>query len=254
MTYTMLGFCRRTGEIGLSSATTSIAVGARLGQWIVGRGREWMIASQAVARPGLGFEAGDLLSGGFGFDELERTLARADPHLAHRQIGIIEKNGPSFVFTGEKASAWKGHVALGDGLAVGNYLAGAGVVRAMADGFATDAGAPLAERLIRALERGRDAGGQADAEGRHKPELSAFVRVFSSTADPFVYGGGRSALLDLRVDFDTDAVGRLRRLCEDCRPLRAAYELRARDPEAYARRASNWELDLYQRRGPKAPG
>jgi uncharacterized Ntn-hydrolase superfamily protein len=166
--------------------------------------------------------------------------------MAYRQIGIIEKNGPSFVFTGVKASVWKGHRALADGLAVGNYLAGAAVVEAMADGFAADAEAPLAERLVHALERGRDAGGQADAMG-HKPELSAFVRVFNSASDPFVYGRGRSALLDLRVDFDPDAVGRLRRLYEDCRSLRPAYELRARDPAAYSRRSSSWEMELYEK-------
>jgi uncharacterized Ntn-hydrolase superfamily protein len=207
-----------------------------------------MIASQAVARPGLGFEAGDLLVGGTPFEALEAALSRADPHLAWRQIGIVEKNGPSFVHTGAEASDWKGHVALPDGLAVGNGLAGAGVVAAMARAFAADPGEPLAERLLRALEGGAAAGGQADASGRHKLELSAVVRVFDRAADPFVYGGGgRSAVLDLRIDYDPDAVGRLRGLWEDCRPLRAAYELRARDPAAYARQSSGWEAAMHDR-------
>jgi len=247
MTYTMLGFCRRTGEIGLSSATSSIAVGARLGQRVVAGGREWMIASQAVARPGLGCEAADLIAGGTGFDRLEGALRKADPHLEWRQIGIIEKNGPSFVFTGDRASVWKGHVALDDGLAVGNYLAEPGVVEAMAAGFGADPEAPLAERLVHALERGAAAGGQADPAGNHKLELSSFVRVFDSAADPFVYGaGGRTAVLDLRIDYDPDSVGRLRRLYEDCRPLRAAYELRSRDPDAFGRRSS-WEADMHDK-------
>lgn len=249
MTYTVLGICTKTGDIGIASATVSIAVGARLGQWVVAGDSEWMIASQAVARPGLGFEAGDLLAAGTPFDRLEEELARADPHLTYRQIGIIDKAGESFVYTGDKAHDWKGHVA-GDGFVVlGNFLAGSDVTEAMAHGFAAAPDEPLAERLIRALEGGRDAGGQADDEGRHEPELSAFVRVFNSTADAFVYGNGRSPLLDLRVDYDPHAINKLRVLFEDCRPLRATYELRATDPKAYLSRAAHWEKDLYEAHG-----
>lgn len=249
MTYTVLGFCPRSGDIGLASTTVSIAVGARLGQWVTAGEREWMIASQAIARPGLGFEAGDLLAAGTSFDRLEAELAKADAFLAYRQIGVIEKGGGSFVYTGDRAHDWKGHIA-GDGfVALGNVLAGPRVIEAMAAGFASGAGESLAERLIRALEGGRDAGGQADADGGHEPELSAFVRVFNSGADAFVYGGGRSPVLDLRVDYDPHAVEKLRRLFEDCRPLRAAYELRARDPEAYLERAARWEMDLFETRG-----
>ncbi len=249
MTFTVLGTCRQSGDIGLASATTSIAVGARLGQWAVADGQEWMIASQAVARPGLGFEAADLLSSGTPFDSLEATLAQADSYLAYRQIGVIAKDGKNFVYTGPQASDWKGHVA-GDGfVAFGNLLAGPQVVDAMAAGFRSDPGQPLAERLLRAIEGGRDAGGQADADGRHQPELSAFVRVFNSGADAFTYGNGRSPLLDLRVDYDPHAVEKLRGLFEDCRPLRETYELRAKDPEAYLARAAHWEMDLFEGKG-----
>ncbi|MFP6745438.1 MAG: DUF1028 domain-containing protein, partial [Alphaproteobacteria bacterium] len=51
MTFSIMGYCERTGEIGIASATTSIAVGARLGQRVKAGGREWMVAPQAVARP-----------------------------------------------------------------------------------------------------------------------------------------------------------------------------------------------------------
>ena len=52
MTFSIMGFCGRTGEIGIASGTSSIAVGARLGQRVEAGDREWMVASQAVARPG----------------------------------------------------------------------------------------------------------------------------------------------------------------------------------------------------------
>jgi hypothetical protein len=85
------------------------------------------------------------------------------------------------------------------------------------------------------------------------PELSAFVRVFGREADRFVYGDGRSPVLDLRVDFDLDPIGRLRGLFDDCQPLRASYELRARDPEAYLRQTSFFELDLAERHRAASP-
>lgn len=246
MTFTVMGYCDTTGEIGIASATTSIAVGARLGQRVVAGGREWMVASQAVARPGLGFEAADLLAAGTDYDGLECLLAAKDPGLAYRQLAVIERGGDAWVFTGEQAHHWKGD-AQGPGfVAFGNGLAGAATVEGMAAGFAGAAGEPLAERLVRALEGGRDGGGQADEAGAHQPELSAFVRVFDSGADAFVYGGGRSAVLDLRIDYDADAVTALRALYARCKPLRDDYELRGRDPAAYLARAANWEMALFE--------
>lgn len=248
MTFAMLGYCRRTGEIGMAAATCSIATGARIAHRVVAGDREWVLVSLARARPGLGFEAADALATGVGYGDLAAALARQDPYLAYRQLGVLERHGPCFVYSGPKADDWKGHVETHDGLAIGNYLADGGVVRAMADRFAADTEAPLAERLIRALEGGRDSGGQADETGAHEPELSSFVRVFNGTADPYVYGKGRSAVIDLRIDFDIDAVGALRRLHEDLKPMRAAYELRARDPEGYFKLPiAGWEKELFER-------
>ena len=246
MTFAVMGFCDRGGEIGIASATTAIAVGARLGQRVVAGGREWMVASQAVARPGLGFEAADLLCAGTAMAELESRLAEKDPGLAYRQLAVIERGGESWVFTGERAHHWKGHVAGPGCVAFGNGLAGSATVEGMAAGFAGGAGEPLAERLVRALEGGRDGGGQADQAGAHQPELSAFVRVFDASADGFVYGAGRSAVLDLRIDYHADAVTELRALYERCKPLREDYELRGRDPAAYLERATNWEITLFE--------
>jgi len=243
VTFTMLGWCARAGEIGLSSATTSIAVGARLGQWVRSGERQWMIASQAVARPGLGFEAGDLLEAGIGVESLEGELAKLDPALSYRQIGIIEGGGEAWVYTGADANHWKGQAVTTGGLAFGNMLAGEATVTGMVAGFDRDPSLSLAERLLCAIEGGRDGGGQADENGVHQPELSAFVRVFKADGDPFVYGTGRSPVLDLRVDHDPEAVGALRRLFEAARPLREAYELRARDPAAYVKTSGSWETD-----------
>jgi uncharacterized Ntn-hydrolase superfamily protein len=62
--------------------------------------------------------------------------------------------------------------------------------------------APLEERLIIALEGGRDGGGQA-TNGIHRPERSAWLRVVDRGDVPEI---------DLRVDLHTDTVAELRRL------------------------------------------
>lgn len=243
MTFTMLGRCNRTGEIGLSSATTSIAVGARLGQWFRANGKQWIVASQAVARPGLGWEAGDLLTAGVGYDALEGELAKSDSHLSYRQLGVLDSNGHNWVFTGADNHAWMGHAATEGGVALGNMLAGEATVAGMIAGFDSDPDASLAERLLRAIEGGRDGGGQAD-EGVHQPELSAFVRVLDTNGDAHVYGsGGRTPVLDLRVDHDPDAVTALRQVFEAARPLREAYEQRASDPIGYLKTGGSWETE-----------
>jgi uncharacterized Ntn-hydrolase superfamily protein len=65
-----------------------------------------------------------------------------------------------------------------------------------------DPQAPLHERLLCALEGGRDAGGQAN-EGEHWTERSAWLRVVGQLDWPMV---------DLRVDLSTSAVTELRRI------------------------------------------
>lgn len=67
----------------------------------------------------------------------------------------------------------------------------------------------LEDRLVRALEAGRDAGGQADGE------RSAALFVIADHACP---------LFDLRVDLALEPTGELRRAFEWYRPLAVFYE------------------------------
>jgi uncharacterized Ntn-hydrolase superfamily protein len=93
-------------------------------------------------------------------------------------------------------------------------------VRAMLAGFEGGAGQPLAERLLRALEAARDAGGQRGADGP-LPERSAAVKVHHVEAHP---------LVDLRVDLSADAITELRRGFEEWQRMAPYYELRWRSP------------------------
>ena len=77
------------------------------------------------------------------------------------------------------------------------------------------------ERLLCALEAGRDAGGQATESGEPLAERSAVLMV---RGDDVVED------LDLRVDASDDAIGDLRRVHAAYVPYLPYYHLRARDP------------------------
>jgi uncharacterized Ntn-hydrolase superfamily protein len=80
---------------------------------------------------------------------------------------------------------------------------------------------PLEDRLLMALEGGRDAGGQMSA-GRKRPERSAWIRVT---------GGRELPEIDVRVDLLHDrTVAELRRVLEAFKQRRDYYEARCTHP------------------------
>tara|TARA_B100001123_G_C14452857_1_gene687272 strand:- start:22 stop:372 length:351 start_codon:yes stop_codon:yes gene_type:complete len=100
-------------------------------------------------------------------------------------------------------------------------LAGQPTVTAIAHAFQHSAGADLAERLLGALEAGRDAGGQAGMGGTHLPVRSAALMI---------KGDDINRDIDLRVDMHDDAVTELRRVYTGYALYIDYYALRARDP------------------------
>ena len=112
---------------------------------------------------------------------------------------------------------------------MGNFLAGRHVVDSMASTCRETASEPLAERLLRTLEAGRDAGGQADANGRHARERSAAIRVVGSTDASHVHDAA-VAPIDLRIDLHADAVTALRELYVVCAKVPTYNALRSSRP------------------------
>ena len=89
-----------------------------------------------------------------------------------------------------------------------------------------DAHEPLAERLMRAVEAGRDAGGQPEGQN------SAALLVHG--AEPF-------PLVDLRVDLHDQPEAELRRLWDWFRPMVPYYVQRALTPTVP--RWWQWRMD-----------
>ena len=80
----------------------------------------------------------------------------------------------------------------------------------------------MAERLLSALEAGRDAGGQFDPERGRVPEVFATLIVFD--------GKQPWPQVDLRVELDLHAIARLRRLWEQSRRLDPMLSAMYSDP------------------------
>lgn len=132
-------------------------------------------------------------------DALETIRAR-DPDREKRQVIIIDAAGRTAAFTGQETVGWRGHL-IGEGYVVaGNMLVGSRVIKAMSDSFERGKSS-LAERLLKALEAGQDAGG--DKRGRMSAALLVADERWTSSGRP---------LLDLRVDAHPSPVEELRRV------------------------------------------
>ena len=214
-TYTVVGHCARTRRLGVGIATHSLAVG---GYALKVQSNVGAVASQAYADPRLIPIAMRLLRTGFSAPEVIQELATSDQYYDYRQVGVADRDGGVAVHTGAETTSWAGHV-VGDGfVTMGNCLAGEHVVHAMANAFSTSEEEDLEERLLRAIEAGRDAGGQ---QHPMKERSAALV----------VYELETYALIDLRVDVHDDAVTELRRAYGVYKPyIPLYYQLRVKEP------------------------
>ncbi|MSO75800.1 MAG: DUF1028 domain-containing protein [Alphaproteobacteria bacterium] len=217
MTYTILGRCGRTGEIGIAIATYSLAVGS-LCPAIAGGGG--VVSSQAFVNPELRRLGLEYLRQGRSAAETLGALLAVDPHIEFRQLLVLDGEGRGAGHTGTRTRPWTGHRVGAGYVIAGNVLASEKVLDAMARSFEGAIAGDLDDRLLRALEAGRDAGGQAGSAG-HLPERSAVLMVAGPAPDD---------LLDLRVDLHGDAVTQLRAVREEYAPYRAFHRLRHVDP------------------------
>ena len=219
-TFTIMGRCSSTGQLGIGIATYSLAVGAYCP---VVKPNIGAVSSQAYANPHLGILSMRLLELGFKPEKILKEMQDQDPYFSYRQIGIIDRNGTSACHTGPDTRPWAGHL-VGDGfVAMGNVLAGQHVVEGISGAFAEAKSESLDERLLRGLEAGRDAGGQQrpGPDGKHLTERSAALIVYDLDDVP---------LIDLRVDAHATAVEELRRIHGLYAPYADYVKLRSEDP------------------------
>lgn len=212
MTFSLLGRCVATGQIGAAVTTSSIAVGSRVAFCAPGIGG---VLTQHRTDPRLGPRGVELLRSGCTAEETLAALVAGTPHAAWRQIGVLDATGRSAAFSGGRVKLEMSEVVSPNVVAVGNILSNHRVTAAMATAF-NDTRGPLAHRLVRGLEAGLEAGGE------HGPVRSASVIVYGEYSFP---------LVDLRVDWHETPIAELRALWERYAPMVDDYVLRAIDPD-----------------------
>ena len=207
-TFTAIARCPDSGKLGIATATRSLAVGSRVPHV---RQRLGAVAIMAIADPRLGKLALRLLEMGYKAPAVVAELVAADPQCEYRQLGVIDADGFAAARTGQHNRDWAGHHVRDNFIALGNVLVGEQVLDAIEAGYNAQPDAPFEERLMLALEAGRDAGGQ------HGGQNSSALRVYDDR--PF-------ARVDLRVDHHEEPVAELRRVWEAYKPAIEYYALR----------------------------
>lgn len=215
MTFSLIGRCQRTGMFGVAITTSSICVASRC-PWA--RADVGAVSTQNVTDPSIGPKAFDLMAAGAAAPDALRQVIAANKFPEYRQVTIIDRQGRTAHHSGAKVLG-TGAVAEGkDCIAAGNLLKSRDVPKAMAGAFAEQPSLHLAERLLRGLEAGLAAGGEAG------PVKSAGLLVVHEQIWP---------LVDLRVDWsDEGPIPALRRLWQLYEPQMKDYVTRALDPRS----------------------
>ncbi len=213
MTFSLSARCPRTGMFGIAVSSSSICVASRCGVWA--RAGTGVIASQNITDPRLGAIGLDLLARGQSAQSAIDEMAASNEYPEFRQLAAVDRDGGTGHFSGAKTLGLN-RVAEGSGcVAAGNILGSDTVPAKMEEAFEASPGNHLADRLLRALEAGLEAGGE---EGDVR---AAGLYVVAEHVFP---------LVDLRVDWHDTPIEELRNLWRLYEPEMAAYLTRALDP------------------------
>ncbi|TBU81027.1 DUF1028 domain-containing protein [Pseudomonas daroniae] len=215
MTFSIVGRCPETGQLGIAISSSSIAVGARC-PWL--RAGVGAVATQNVTLPALGPQILDLLEqqtlepG----EALQRALS-ANGWSQYRQVTVIDSHGRTALFSGKEALGLYNAMAGEQCVAAGNLLSSEAIIQTMVQAFENASG-QLADRLLAAMHAAMAAGGEAG------PVHSAALKVVGDLIWP---------IIDLRVDWaDSDPIGQLDGLWQAYRSQMQDYLTRALDPTA----------------------
>jgi uncharacterized Ntn-hydrolase superfamily protein len=215
MTFSIVGRCQETGQLGIAISSSSIAVGARC-PWV--RAGVGAVATQNVTLPALGPQVLDHMQHAQVDPKtaLDRALG-ASEWSEYRQVTVVDAQGRTAFFSGKEALGTYHAVAGKQCVAAGNMLAGLDVIEAMIPAFENASGM-LADRLLAAMRAAMAKGGEAG------PVHSAALKIAGEMSWP---------LVDLRVDWaDDDPIGRLDGLWQAYKPQMQDYVTRALNPTA----------------------
>jgi len=215
MTFSIIGRCPETGQLGIAISSSSIAVGARC-PWL--RAGVGAVSTQNVTLPALGPQILDLLD----VQKMDPSTAleqalNTDNGSEYRQVTVMDNQGRTALFSGRETLGTHAALAGEQCTAARNLLAGPHVIDTLIQTFETTSGV-LADRLLVAMHAALHAGGEAG------PVHSAALKVVATQRWP---------MIDLRIDWaDADPIHQLDKLWQAYRPQMQDYLTRALDPSA----------------------
>ena len=147
-----------TGQSGAAVTTRVPFVGRAVPHVRAGVGA---VCTQASTMVEFGPRGLDLLAKGVEPKDVLAQLLASDEQRESRQVGVIDMKGRSAAHTGNSNNAWAGSRQGKTYTVQANIMVGPEVVDAVASTFEASegTGAPLAERMILALEAGYARGG-----------------------------------------------------------------------------------------------
>ena len=217
MTFSIVARCENTGMFGVAVTSSSPAVAARCAYARAGAGA---VASQNITDPTLGARGLDLLASGADAEQTVAILRDTGQYLEYRQVLVVDSNGGTAVYSGPNALGTHAQATDKNAASGGNLLASERIPEIIVNAFVGASGA-IGERILKAMEAGVAAGGEAG------PIHSAGLKLVRDVPWP---------VADLRVDWTEKCpVAALRQLWEIYSPQLEDYVTRALDPRAAPR-------------------
>jgi uncharacterized Ntn-hydrolase superfamily protein len=211
VTYSIVARDAKTGEFGVAVQSHYFQVGPTVPWALSGVGA---VATQSRVNVSYGPLGLEYLRAGYTAEQTLIALTSGDSQPEIRQCAIVDAAGNVAAHTGSKCIAAAGHQT-GDGFSCqANLMEKDTVWAAMAEAY-TSTDAPLAERMMAALEAAEAEGG--DIRGKQ----SAAMLVVSGKP---VGRSWEDRVIDLRVEDAAEPLPELRRLLRIKRALQAVAE------------------------------
>src|SRR6266446_4781736 len=178
MTYSIVARDKKTGEFGVAVQSHYFQVSPAVPWALAGVGA---VATQSQVNISYGPLGLDLLQAGYTAEQALKALTSGDPQAEVRQCAIVDATGAAAAHTGSKCIPAAGH-RVGDGFSCqANLMEKDTVWDAMTEAYLSTE-APLAERMMAALEAAEAEGGDI----RGKQSAAVVVVAATGTGRPWV--------------------------------------------------------------------
>jgi len=216
MTFSIIGRCEQTKQIGIAISSSSIAVGARC-PWL--RAGVGAVSTQNITLPAYGTQLLDVLAQGLSPEDALQKAVSEESYNQYRQIIVMNNQGETAVFSGSETLGIHNTAQGKQCVAAGNLLKSPQVIPAMTAAFEQAQG-HLADRLLAAMQTALNEGGEAG------PVHSAALSIVDCE-NPAV----NWPIVDLRVDWaDENPIGELAKRWQAYQPQMQDYITRALNP------------------------